>query len=120
MRWHDTSFTPTGCNRAINGPFVTVAAGHVWKDVYSAASRKGLSVVGGYTGTVGVAGHISNGGHGKLSAKYGYAADMVAQIQLVTADGKIITANECQNQDYFWAMRGVSHSACAISERNSN
>jgi hypothetical protein len=31
---------------------------------------------------------------------------MVLEIELVTAGGEIITANECQNQDYFWAMRG--------------
>jgi hypothetical protein len=31
---------------------------------------------------------------------------MVMEIELVTAAGEVITANECQNQDYFWAMRG--------------
>jgi hypothetical protein len=31
---------------------------------------------------------------------------MVMEIELVTAAGDIVIANECQNQDYFWAMRG--------------
>jgi FAD/FMN-containing dehydrogenase len=110
MQWFDTPFTPKGCKIAINGPTVTVASGHVWEEVYSAASARRLSVVGGYSPTVGVAGFLSNGGHGKFSAKYGYGADMVLQIELVTASGDIITANECQNQEYFWAMRGVSNS----------
>jgi hypothetical protein len=107
MRWFDSSFAPAGCSRPINGPAVTVAAGHVWGEVYAAARSRGVSVVGGYTDSVGIAGFLSNGGHGELSAKYGYGADMVLQIELVTSDGRIIVANECQNQDYFWAMRGV-------------
>jgi FAD/FMN-containing dehydrogenase len=107
MKWYDTSFTPTGCNKQINGPAVTVGAGHVWGEVYAEARRKGLSVVGGYSDTVGIAGFLSNGGHGEMTAKYGFGADMVLQIDLVTADGRYISANECQNSDIFWAMRGV-------------
>lgn len=108
MKWFDLSFKPAGCNKVINGPAVTVAAGHTWGEVYAETKRKGVSVVGGYTDTVGIAGFLSNGGHGELSAKYGFGADMVLQIELVTADGQLITANECQNSDIFWAMRGVS------------
>lgn len=64
-------------------------------------------IVGGAATTVSVGGFFSNGGHGALSAKYGLGADMVAEIELVTAAGELIKANECQNEDYFWAMRGV-------------
>ena len=28
------------------------------------------------------------------------------EIQIVTPDGEIRTANECQNEDLFWALRG--------------
>lgn len=108
MKWYATSFSPLGCSKPINGPAVTIAAGHTWGEVYAEAKRKGVSVVGGYTDTVGIAGFLSNGGHGELSAKYGFGADMVLQIELVTADGQYVTANECQNSDIFWAMRGVS------------
>jgi FAD/FMN-containing dehydrogenase len=65
-------------------------------------------VVAGASKTVSVGGFFSNGGHGALSAKYGLGADMIAEIELVTADGRLIKANECQNEDFFWAMRGVS------------
>jgi hypothetical protein len=71
-------------------------------------------LVGGAFGTVSVGGYISNGGHGGLSAKYGLGADQVLEIDLVTPQGEIITANECQNTDYFWAMRGGGGSTYGV------
>jgi FAD/FMN-containing dehydrogenase len=79
--------------------------------MYASARSRGVNLVGGYTGTVSIGGYLANGGHGQLSAKYGLGADMVLEIDLVTAAGEIITANECQNQDIFWAMRGVRSSS---------
>jgi hypothetical protein len=35
-------------------------------------------------------------------------ADQVLEMEIVTPRGEILTINECQNQDLFWAMRGVS------------
>jgi len=114
MKWFDSSFTPKGCLRPINGPAVTVASGHIWGEVYDGAKARRVSVVGGYSSTVGVGGFTANGGHGKMSAKYGYAADMVLEIELVNAAGEYITANECQNQEYFWAMRGGGGSTYGV------
>lgn len=51
---------------------------------------------------------LLGGGHSPIGAKYGMAVDQVLEFKLVTPDGKYITANECQNTDYFWALRGVS------------
>jgi len=53
-------------------------------------------------------GYMTGGGHGALGPTYGMAADEVLEIDMVTPGGDIITANECQNRDLFWAMRGVS------------
>jgi FAD/FMN-containing dehydrogenase len=108
IRWYETSFTPSGCKFAIDGPALSVGAGSQWSEIYAEIKAKDptLGVVGGAFGSVSAGGYLSNGGHGGLSAKYGLGADMVLQIELVTAEGKLITANECQNQDYFWAMRG--------------
>jgi FAD/FMN-containing dehydrogenase len=99
---------PKGCNITIPGQVVTVGSGSQWGEISSAANGRSVIVVGGASRSVSVGGFLSNGGHGSLSAKFGLGADMVAEIELVTADGRIIKANECQNQDYFWAMRGVS------------
>jgi FAD/FMN-containing dehydrogenase len=71
------------------------------------ANARDLMLVAGASKTVSLGGFLSNGGHGALSAKFGLGADMVLEIEAVTADGRIVRANECQNQDLFWAMRGV-------------
>jgi hypothetical protein len=71
-------------------------------------------LVGGAFGSVSVGGYIQNGGHGGLSAKYGLGADQVLEIDLVTPQGEIITANECQNTDYFWAIRGGGGSTYGV------
>jgi hypothetical protein len=94
---------------------VTAGAGNQWQQVTSAAGDRGLMVVSGAFGTVSLGGFLSNGGHGGLSAKYGLGADMVQEIELVTPGGEVITANECQNTDYFWAMRGGGGSTYGVA-----
>ncbi len=37
---------------------------------------------------------------------FGQGSDNVLQVTLVTPDGKVVTTNECQNSDLFWAIRG--------------
>lgn len=102
------SFVPEGCKAPIPGLTALIGAGTRIGNLTLPTAMRNVMMVVGSSNTVSVGGYIANGGHGPLSAKYGLAADMVAEIELVTADGRIIKANECQNQDYFWAMRGVS------------
>jgi hypothetical protein len=94
---------------------VTAGAGTRWQAVTSQARSRSLAVVSGAFSTVSLGGFLSNGGHGALSAKYGLGADQVYEIDLVTPMGKIITANECQNKDYFWAMRGGGGSTYGVA-----
>jgi FAD/FMN-containing dehydrogenase len=72
------------------------------------ASLRKLTIVAGGSETVGPGGYLTGGGHGALSATYGMGADQVLEMEIVTPRGEILTINECQNQDLFWAMRGVS------------
>jgi len=57
--------------------------------------------------SVGYGGYITGGGHGALANLHGLAADNVLEMEIVTPKGDLLTINECQNQDLFWAMRGV-------------
>ncbi|KAH9883436.1 hypothetical protein F4778DRAFT_766808 [Xylariomycetidae sp. FL2044] len=97
-----TSFQPEGCNFTIDSPAVTIGG----------AARS--TVVGGGSSSVSVGGYITGGGHSLLAPRYGLAADQVLQLDLVTPMGEILTANECQNQDLFWAMRGGGGSTFGV------
>jgi hypothetical protein len=56
--------------------------------------------------TVGVVGWFTGGGHGPLSSDYGMGADNVLEATLVLPSGEVVTANACQYQDLFYAVRG--------------
>lgn len=71
-----------------------------------AALDGGRVIVSGNDATVGLGGHIQGGGHGPLSSTYGLAADNIYQARVVTTQGDILTADETQNQDLLWAIRG--------------
>ncbi|KAK3310815.1 uncharacterized protein B0T15DRAFT_50990 [Chaetomium strumarium] len=113
IRTHD-SFRPSRCNITIEGPAVTVGAGAEMWDVYSALDRLNQTVVGGGGKTVSVGGYLTGAGHSLLSPRYGLAADQVLEMEVVTPTGEIVTANECQNEDLFWAMRGGGGSTFGV------
>ncbi|KDQ14470.1 hypothetical protein BOTBODRAFT_342903 [Botryobasidium botryosum FD-172 SS1] len=100
------SFVPSGC-RVSPQNAVTVAAGHHFTDVYKAADAHGRTVLGGATSSVGAAGGWAlGGGHSFLSPQYGLGVDNILQFAVVTVDGRAQIANQCQNADLFWALRG--------------
>ncbi len=57
--------------------------------------------------TVGVAGYSLGGGESSLTPKFGYGCDSIVGLEVVTADGKVLTATAGDNSDLFWAMRGA-------------
>lgn len=112
LAFHKGSFTLTedkkdGCHTVIEGDAITVGGGSAMYDVYKFADQHGTAVVGGGAKSVSVGGYITGGGHSILSPTYSLAADNVLEIEVVTPDGKILVANEKQNKDLFWALRGV-------------
>lgn len=89
-----------------------LGAGENWGDLYAAAHERGLTFVGGTGDTIGLGGYLTGGGHSPLSAMLGLAVDQVLEMEVVTACGEIVIANEAQHPDLFWAMRGVYSSSC--------
>jgi len=75
-------------------------------DMDHATHAFGLAVSAGIVSTTGIAGLTLGGGHGYLSRKNGLTIDNFIEADVVLADGSFITANESQNQDLFWALRG--------------
>lgn len=68
----------------------------------------GLATTLGVVLTTGISGLTLGGGFGHLMAKYGLALDNVIGVDLVTADGRLLTANVSENNDLFWGVRGSS------------
>ncbi|CAG8903246.1 unnamed protein product [Penicillium egyptiacum] len=86
---------------------VVCGSGNNWGSVYTAVHKMNRTVVGGEDATVGLGGLIQNGGHGLLSSHYGLASDQVYQLTMITSEGERLVANDIQNQDIFWAIRGA-------------
>ncbi len=68
----------------------------------------GLATTQGVVPTVGIAGLTLGGGWGNLHGKFGLAIDNVIDADVVTADGRLLTANASENEDLFWGIRGGS------------
>lgn len=83
-----------------------VAGGCVWGDVDHAAHVFGQAVPSGIISTTGVGGLTLGGGIGHLSRSCGLTIDNLLTVDMVLADGRLITASEDQNADLFWAVRG--------------
>jgi FAD/FMN-containing dehydrogenase len=83
-----------------------VAGGATWGDVDRAAQAAGLATPGGIVSTTGVGGLTLGGGYGWLGRLHGLAADNVRSVEIVTADGRILTASAREHDDLFWGVRG--------------
>lgn len=57
--------------------------------------------------SVAMGGYLVQGGFGWNQRGWGYAAEQIAAIDVVTADGELVRADETQNSDLFWAARGA-------------
>ncbi|KAF9912277.1 hypothetical protein EC991_000169 [Linnemannia zychae] len=67
----------------------------------------GWTLNAGTCPSVGVGGHTLGGGFGLLARKYGLLIDRLVEIELVNADGNLITVSATQNPDLFFALRGA-------------
>jgi FAD/FMN-containing dehydrogenase len=70
------------------------------------AAPHGLAFLVGSTPDVGVVGYLTSGGLPMLGRRYGFAADHLRAIELVTADGRLRRATAEDHPDLFWAVRG--------------
>jgi FAD/FMN-containing dehydrogenase len=77
-----------------------------WTDFDVETTAHGLATTGGTVGSTGIAGLTLGGGLGFLMGTYGLTCDNVLSVDIVTADGSLVTASEDENQELFWAIRG--------------
>ncbi|NBC02622.1 MAG: FAD-binding protein [Bacteroidetes bacterium] len=83
-----------------------VQGGATWGDLDRETQVFGLAAPGGVVSTTGVAGLTLGGGLGYMRKKHGLSCDNLQSVEIVTADGELLTASPMENQDLFWALRG--------------
>ena len=85
---------------------VRVQGGATLGDIDRETHVFGLAVPCGIVPKTGIGGLTLGGGVGWLIRKYGMSIDNLLSAQVVTADGKVLTASASENDDLFWALRG--------------
>ena len=83
-----------------------VEGGATWGKVDHAAHAFGLAVPSGIIASTGVGGLTLGGGLGHLTRRYGLTIDNLLEVDVVLADGRLVTANPHEHEDLFWAVRG--------------
>jgi FAD/FMN-containing dehydrogenase len=85
---------------------VRVGAATRWSAVTPRLSELGLAGLHGSSPDVGIVGYSLLGGIGWLARKHGMQANAVTGVELVTADGRLVTADADHEPELFWALRG--------------
>jgi hypothetical protein len=84
----------------------TIGGGCLLGDVDAATHEHGLAAPVGIISTTGAGGLILGGGMGYLTRKAGLSIDNLLGAEVVLADGSVVNANESENDDLYWAIRG--------------
>lgn len=86
-----------------------IGAGATWGAVAAAAAPHGLAPLNGSSPSVGAVSYTLGGGLGILAREFGYAADRVRALEVVTADGVLRRVTPEREPELFWGLRGGGH-----------
>lgn len=85
---------------------VKVQGGCLMGRVDTETQKHGLAISSGIVSHTGIGGLTLGGGFGWISRKYGLTIDNLISAEIITAEGKMVTASLSENPDLFWAIRG--------------
>jgi FAD/FMN-containing dehydrogenase len=77
------------------------------RDAQKALNAQGMAFPSGHCPQVKLSGYLLGGGMSWNPGGWGHGSGSVEAVELVTAEGKLITASKDENPDYFWAARGA-------------
>ena len=89
----------------------SVSAGVRWESVIAQGAPHGLAPLNGSSPDIGVVGYTLGGGMGPMGRTFGFAADHVNAIEIVTADGSLQHVTAASEPELFWALCGGK---CAV------
>jgi hypothetical protein len=80
--------------------------GVTWGEFDHETQAFGLATTGGFVPSTGIAGLTLGGGLGFLMRQFGLTCDNLLSVDLVTAEGQLLTVSATENADLFWGVRG--------------
>jgi|SRR5208337_2510614 len=108
----------------LGGDRIELAGGALNRDVYaglkaatSTDAPNGLTITHGRCATVGVSAFLMGGGIGFGMRDHGLGCDLVESVELVLADGRIVTASANEDPDLLWAVRGGGGGNIGVATR---
>jgi FAD/FMN-containing dehydrogenase len=90
----------------MSGTSAITGAGTRLIDFYNGLAAHGRAVPGGSCPTVGIAGLTLGGGIGVTARAHGLTCDNLESLEIVTANGAVLTASATEHSDLYWACRG--------------
>ncbi|MFJ6566140.1 FAD-binding oxidoreductase [Streptomyces sp. NPDC091292] len=92
-----------------------IGAGARWGAVMEAAAPHGLAPLSGSAPGVGAVSYTLGGGLGLLGREFGYAADHVRSVDLVTADARRQRVTPESDPELFWGLLGGGHTLGVVT-----
>jgi hypothetical protein len=103
----DFEYLPSISIGDYEGKAARVAAGIQTYDLLGHSRTANVTILEPGRGTVGTFNsYFIGSGHSTYTSYYGLAADQILSIQVVTADGRFVTADPSNNTNLCWALRG--------------